>query len=149
MILRTLSVVFLFLFSVIGNAATFQHAQSIYMRLALLNNIAAPPLVLSSSGQVNADETDQRVSINAGMLRFVHNDNELALVLGHEMAHFYFHHQYSSIQHEFAADYQGGIFISHAGYNVCSGAQMFKRMYQGPSDDHPRAADRIRHLGCH
>lgn len=147
--MRLLSVVYLFLFPIVLNAATFQHAQIIYNEIATANNISVPPLVLSKSSEVNADETPQRISINEGMLRFVKNDSELALILGHEMGHFYLHHGYSSIEHEFAADYQGGIFMSYTGYDICTGAQIFKRMYQGPSSDHPRAADRIIHLGCH
>ena len=148
--MRRFSVVFLFLFSVVANAATFSEAQNIYNKIIIDNNIQGPRLVLSSSNEVNADETDQRISINKGMLRFVRNSSELALVLGHELAHFTLHHQSSTIAHEFAADYQGAIYSGHAGYSVCTGAQIFKRFPPtGPNSDHPANADRIKHLGCH
>ena len=146
---RLTGVVFLFLFSIGANAATFHQAQVIYAKLAIDNGITPPPLVLNPTGEVNADETEQRISIDAGMLRFVRNTDELALVLGHDMGHYVLHHQYSSVAHEFAADYRGAIFSGKAGYNICRGAQIFKRFPPVPKgSDHPDNNDRIRHLGC-
>lgn len=142
-------IIFLFLFSVISNAATFQQAQAVYNKIIIDNGLHGPILVLNSSNEVNADETDQRISINRGMLRFVHNSSELALVLGHELGHFTLHHQSSTVAHEYAADHQGAIYASHAGYSVCLGAQVFKRFPPvSPNSDHPDNYDRIKHLGC-
>ena len=45
------------------------------------------PVVLSDADQINAFADGERVYIAAGMLRFVQDDGELALVLAHEMAH--------------------------------------------------------------
>ena len=42
----------------------------------------------SSSAAINARTYPNAILVNDGMLRFVHNDNELALVLAHELAHF-------------------------------------------------------------
>lgn len=141
--------IILFSFYTLSNSATFSEAQNIYNKIAIINNITAPPLVLNSSSQVNADETESRISVNAGLLRFVRNPSELALVLGHELAHFTLHHQSSNIANEYAADYKGAIYMSHAGYNICTGAQLFKRLNSGPNPkDHPADLDRVKHLGC-
>lgn len=146
--MRIFSAMFLFVFSISVNSMSFSEAQAIYNKIAIINNIPAPILVLRDNVEVNADETDTRIAVNSGMLLFVKNQSEIALVLGHELGHFTLHHEYSSIAHEYAADYKGAIYMSNAGFKRCLGAQMFKRMYQGPSDDHPMAKDRITHLGC-
>lgn len=148
--MRLISITFLVLFSLVSNSATFSEAQSIYYKLARDNGISAPPLVLNNTLEVNADETPDRISINEGMLMFVRNSSELALVLGHELAHFTLHHMGSNVMNEYAADYQGSLFIFHSGYDICTGAQIFKRFHSGPNPhDHPRDLDRVTHLGCH
>jgi predicted Zn-dependent protease len=147
--MRRLIVVFLLVISFGANAATFKQAQNIYNRIVILNNIQAPPLVLNRTSEVNADETDRRIAVNAGMLRFVHNESELALVLGHELGHYVLHHQTSNVRNEFAADHQGAIFMSNAGYNRCLGAKIFLRFPPVPKgSDHPDNMDRIKQLGC-
>ncbi|MCC5808358.1 MAG: M48 family metalloprotease [Opitutales bacterium] len=49
--------------------------------------IADIPVRLRGSNRVNAWALGRRVEINAGMLRFVENEHELAFVIAHEMAH--------------------------------------------------------------
>jgi len=43
--------------------------------------------VILNSPEVNAFANDELVAVTTGMLRFVQSDDELAVVLGHEMAH--------------------------------------------------------------
>ncbi len=49
--------------------------------------IADMPVRLRGSNRINAWALGRRVEINAGMLRFVENEHELAFVVAHEMAH--------------------------------------------------------------
>ncbi len=44
-------------------------------------------IVLETKNEVNAGADGERLIIPTGMLRFAANDNELAVVLGHELAH--------------------------------------------------------------
>ena len=58
------------------------------LRLRLDPAPACPGRVrLAYSKQVNAFATDHKVVMTDSMLRFLRNDDELAIVLGHEMAH--------------------------------------------------------------
>lgn len=134
----------------VANAATYLQAQIIYHQLVMINHVTgAPHLELNNIGDVNADENSNRIEIDRGMLSFVKNPSELALVLGHELAHFYLHHTRSTIAHEYAADLQGSVFMQNAGYDKCLGAQLFKRFNSGPNPvDHPRDMDRVHALGC-
>ena len=45
------------------------------------------PAVLTQDDQVNAFADGKRMTITTGMLRFAQEDRELALILGHELAH--------------------------------------------------------------
>ena len=58
------------------------------LRLRLDSVPACPARVrLAYSNQVNAFATDHKVVMTDAMLRFLRNDDELAIVMGHEMAH--------------------------------------------------------------
>jgi len=48
---------------------------------------------LARSTQVNAFATGRSVVMTVAMLKFLRNDDELAVVLGHELAHNIFHHR--------------------------------------------------------
>ena len=45
------------------------------------------PIVLAEMDEINAFADGERIYITSGMLRFMETNDELALVLGHEMAH--------------------------------------------------------------
>lgn len=49
--------------------------------------IADMPVRIRGGNRVNAWALGRRVEINAGMLRFVENEHELAFIIAHEMAH--------------------------------------------------------------
>ncbi len=119
------------------------------MRLLKTNHmLVAPGLRYNPSPVVNAQCGVFSISINAGMLQFVRNDAELALVLGHELAHYKLGHRGSTPSNEFAADALGAIFSSHAGYGVCTGAQVVKRFNDRSSKTHPDSNERYKKL-CH
>ena len=50
------------------------------------------PVMLIQSDSVNAFTDGKRVYISSGLMRFLQSDNELALVIGHELAHCVMNH---------------------------------------------------------
>lgn len=49
--------------------------------------ICSYPIILSSSDSINGFADGNRIIITAGLMRFTEQDNELALIIAHEMAH--------------------------------------------------------------
>jgi hypothetical protein len=67
--------------------------QSEELRVTLASRRACTNRVrLAYSSQVNAFADDRRAIVTTAMLDFVRSDDELALILGHEMAHVILHH---------------------------------------------------------
>ncbi len=117
------------------------------------------PLEIVEQPTVNAFNDGQRIVIYRGMLDFVENDDELALVLGHEIAHGMLrhlaYHEFLSSANETSvaegnADKMGAVYMMKAGYDVCSGREMWNRLrldkgnYQGA--DHPNYSYRYDEL---
>lgn len=70
---------------------------------------------------INAGADGQYVQINTRMLDFVQSDDELAIVIGHELAHNIRRHKAlktPSKQAEFEADALGAWLVARAGYDV-------------------------------
>jgi beta-barrel assembly-enhancing protease len=70
---------------------------------------------------INARADGRYVQINAGMLDFVRNDDELAAVVAHELAHNILKHQAKktpSKQAEYEADRLSVALVARAGYSV-------------------------------
>lgn len=129
---------------------TFNQAQVVYDTLVARNGFTVHPrLVFDPSKEVNASCSVMRITVNAGMLKFVRNSNELAMILGHELGHFSLHHQGSTPSNEYAADSLGAKYAAKGGYNRCSGADVYRRFHDGPSDTHPDSASRYKRLQCH
>jgi len=128
---------------------SFSHAKAIYNKVVRANHVVfAPKLVLNPSSQVNAHAKGLSIEINRGLLNYMRSDSEIALVLGHELAHVTLHHLGSNYKNEFAADKLGAHYMQHAGYNKCSGAKYFYRMNHGKGDTHPADKDRAHKIGC-
>lgn len=144
-------VLFTILLIITGDASamSMQHTSQIYNRIVQSNGFRiAPRLIEDSSNDINASSGGFRIIVNNGMLKFLNDDNQMALVLGHELAHYKLGHSHSSISNEYAADHLGAIFMQRAGYNKCQGAIFFKRLPYGDSVDHPASWKRIKALGC-
>ena len=74
-----------------------------------------------SGGSINAAADGQYVQVNNAMLGFVASDEELAVVVAHELAHNILRHRAlktRSKQAEYAADRLGVWLMARAGYNV-------------------------------
>lgn len=103
--------------------------------------------------------SDGQIVITVGMIEFMnYNKGEIALVLGHEIAHYVLnHHGYkhkfnstlkSSAWKESTADMLGILLAKSAGYNACNGSEIWKRfMSQGGgrlyATSHPTPAYRM------
>lgn len=141
---RILLVLFFLLFSCNSYAnISINTAQNVFTQLQLITRTHYK-LYISNSNEVNAEFNGFNVTINEGMLRFINNKNELAQVLGHELAHRY-------TLNESNADYSGFILAKQAGYNSCAGINIFKRFAKLDGNKktdrvHPRSLDRYKAL---
>jgi predicted Zn-dependent protease len=134
--------------SVNSYAMSGAHAMQIYLKLLRDNDLDGVPLLIVKNRDVNAANTGYSIQVYTGMLNNVRNDSEMALVLGHEIAHGTLHHNGSTIPNEYAADALGAKYSTRAGYSVCVGANMLKRFGNRTSSSHPAGTDRYKRLGC-
>ncbi len=125
------------------------HVQDIYAKVVKASGISkAPMLIISSNPDVNAYNNGVAIVLNTGLIKDARDDDEIALVLGHELAHGALHHRTSNIPNEYAADKLGAVYMRKAGYNVCLGAMMVKRFGSAKSKSHPPGTERYKALGC-
>ena len=110
----------------------------------------------------NAGADGHIVTVAQGLLDFVRNDDELALVVGHELAHNMLGHRDVIVadggralgrRTEREADHWGLYLCAWAGYDVDAAAPFWRRMARAgklrslfPDGLHPAYADRIRNL---
>lgn len=130
------------------SAMSIENARDVYYKIGRANGISLPQLVLVYSTDVNASTDGRKVYINSAMLSFVNNEAEIAMVLGHELAHYRLRHRRSTPGNEYAADRLGASYMHNAGYNICRGARVIKRFNNEDSDTHPASRKRYRRLGC-
>jgi len=91
------------------------------------------PLYIAVGTEENAYNDGKQVVIYTGLLDSL-NDDEIAFVLGHEIAHGMLEHlgklQANSAEesavHEANADKLGAVYALKAGYDVCKGREVFK-----------------------
>jgi predicted Zn-dependent protease len=136
--------------TVAHSAVTFQRAEYLYLKMLAANHIVfARKLFLNKSQQINAKSSGFAIQINQGMLEYLQNDDELLLVLGHELAHTkLWHWQGSTHKNEYAADALGAKYAKNTGANICTAVQFHARMGLEESRSHPSSASRVRALGC-
>jgi hypothetical protein len=84
----------------------------------------APSLCLHD--RVNAWASYHRTLVTTAMMRFVRSDDELANVVGHELAHNVLQHR-GARRHEEEADYLGSYFAARAGYDPGRAIDFWKR----------------------
>lgn len=111
-------------------------------------------LIVVEDEQINAWTDGDSVYITTGMLNFTKSSDEIAFVLGHELGHIVLGHflcseEFISTINERNADKYGAYLAIRAGYNVCAGKDIWKRMVdqygagEGASDGiHPPNIDR-------
>lgn len=95
------------------------------------------PFYIDDSTRINAYTDGTKVVMFQGMIDYCKNDDEIALILGHELAHVMLRHTNiaghydndSEMQiSEANADKMGAIYMMKAGYDVCSGREIWKRL---------------------
>jgi len=77
---------------------------------------------------VDAHTEGARMVVYSGMLRFAESDDELAIVLAHELAHELLGQKLSVENAESEADYLGLYLVARAGYDVTAATQFAKRL---------------------
>ena len=127
---------------------------------------------LMPSTSLNASADGHHVFIDTALVAYAADDNDLALVLGHELAHDVLHHReqldrqgfarnlignlgssrQSLIKAESQADYVGLYLTARAGYDISGAGAFWRKLAHDHGDpwydhyDHPSAAARSRAL---
>lgn len=100
------------------------------------------PMVLKFSGAVNAYANGKSIIVTTGMMDFAERDEELALVVGHELAHNTMRHVPKSIRNlllsgfatrttrpfESEADYVGLYYMARAGFELDGVEDFWRRL---------------------
>lgn len=115
----------------------------IWSNLAKITDVTdrVPPIMMWANMQslttVNAFTTGKGIYVTY-VLDAVLNDDEKALVIGHEIAHGILHHTDIAFdmfvtswsnENELMADNLGAVWAHKAGYDVCKGREVFKKFY--------------------
>lgn len=106
-----------------GDAVTLQvRRDSALQSIAFRPDAGCPSRVQIIPGRrINAQADGRYVQINAGMIDFVANDDELAAVIAHELAHNILKHREKktpSRQAEYEADQLSVALVARAGYRI-------------------------------
>jgi len=87
---------------------------------------------VKDNNNINAYATYYTIVVFKGLGDVVKNDDELALVIGHELSHITMGHVLNktesaevSQEHESLSDKMGSFYMMKAGYNVCKGRGFF------------------------
>lgn len=94
------------------------------------------PLYIIKNENKNAFTDGHKVVIYTGMIKYCKSIDEIALILGHEIAHNNLRHTTKLATNnvnilselEGNADKLGAIYMMRAGYDICKGRLIYKRM---------------------
>lgn len=142
---------------------TYKEVNQVYEHIILNSGQSQrPPFhIVENMGVINAWTDGASITITTGMLHLFHNKHELAMVLGHEVAHFIAHDIYHGdlLQEDIEAnaDKLGAFIMMRAGYDPCKGKEImhtFKCLFGdfAAPVDHPSNAYRYDQLDlpmCH
>ncbi len=143
---------------------TDDHILSIYQQLAINSGQQdIPPLIILDSTIINAWTDGTTITLTTGILKIFENDDELAMVLAHEMAHAINKDPQRTDgavlpnDVEAHADKLGAYIMMRAGFDECKGKEVFavfKRLFGDTShpQGHPDFAYRYDQLNlpqCH
>lgn len=117
------------------------------------------PVIVVSNKQVNATTNtfDRRIEIYSGVLGVIDNDDELAFIIGHEMAHaaesysgimkFFIASGWNSKSYEYKADMKAIDYMVSAGYDPVSAIIIGNKLFGEPFWDwgqtHPKGSKRL------
>ena len=139
-------VTFLILFNTVAFAAvSVDDVPRVYLKLVHANQIKQLPIIVAQDtykycGQnYVACYNEEAIIITYDILNEIKNEDELAGIIGHEMAH-------AKTGDELEADVIGLTYAAKAGYNYCKAAQLMRNWEADP--EHPSGADRYKNTGC-
>jgi len=136
-------------------AISFKRAQQIYARLVVTNNLyGAPRLYYERDTSRNAYTQYRgqgKIVVYKGLLDDVKNDDELALVLAHELGHWVRRDTQKPFYGEYDSDRWGAYAMDKAGYNHCVGAHILWRFGNITTPTHPPGHGRFLAItkACH
>ena len=104
--------------------------------------VCAYDVKLKMSSTINAYATGKSIIVTSGMMNFVESDEELALIIGHELAHNELSHVRKIVSNlilsgfatrytrpfESEADYVGMYYMARAGYNLDNVENIWRRL---------------------
>jgi Zn-dependent protease with chaperone function len=126
-----------------ANALTVQDARTVYKKLCLVNTICPELYIVKNDDYLNAEASCDGVYIYTAMLKFLENNDQLALVLGHELGHIQNKDckRFHTYTKEYHADQYGANLMTKAKFNRCKGVRHFKKFMRvfgdGTSLTHP------------
>lgn len=101
-----------------------------------------PFFYVSQSNKIDARSANGEITFTIGSISKL-NDNEFALMAGHEIAHYYLNHTHSSKAAELEADKFGAALACKAGFDPIAGSTIFRFAHSNfthPSAEARRAA---------
>jgi hypothetical protein len=107
-----------------------------------------PVFAVGRGGGVNGWNLAGRITFSTAATIRLNND-EFALLAGHEIAHYYLGHKGSTKAAELAADRLGAELACKAGFDPLSGITLFRHLR--PSKVHPTSSERsaaVLKVGC-
>lgn len=87
-----------------------------------------PFLALSSSWNAFANRRDNSIVVYSELVRAAETDDELAMVIGHELGHIVLAHDGSKVSAEADADYFGAYAAARAGYDPAAGSRLWAEL---------------------
>lgn len=126
-----------------------EHIRDVYRKLVIASGQSYPPLyIMKANRNVNAYTSSEGIFILGGMIDLIQNDDELALVLGHELSHYQLKHVFQQnpstnsyndnliwdLQKEENADKAGAFMMLQAGYDVCNARKIWLRLKNEEGD---------------
>jgi Zn-dependent protease with chaperone function len=98
-----------------------------------------PVFSFRRSGAINAFRLSEHITFTTGTTSRL-NDDEFALLAGHEIAHLYLDHKGNSRKNEIAADRLGAELACKAGFDPANGSTVFR--FARNNRYHPEASAR-------
>lgn len=148
----------------ITSGFTNLQVQEVYQKLYVHSGLRSKPsLIILNSSIINAWTDGEQVTITTGLLNIMKTQDEVALVLGHELGHIINYdilhdamEQYLKVPlnqsyKEASADKVGAFIMMRAGFDICKGSVIMKTFRDNfgsdaAADGHPDNAFRVDEL---
>lgn len=86
-----------------------------------------PAFTVRRGGEINGSSLSGHITFTSGAAVRL-NEDEFALLAGHEIAHYYLGHKSKALANELAADRLGAELACRAGYDPIVGATLFRHL---------------------